>query len=35
MGRVEDARRVLDRLRPLDPARASELDEVIGSGATR
>ena len=29
LGRVEYARRVLDRLRPLDPGRARELDEVI------
>ena len=35
MGRVEDARRVLDRLRPLDAGRARELAEVIATGATR
>ena len=29
MGRLDDARRVLGRLRPLDAARAEELDEVI------
>jgi tetratricopeptide (TPR) repeat protein len=29
MGRVEDARRVLDRLRALDPDRAQELAQVI------
>jgi tetratricopeptide (TPR) repeat protein len=29
MGRVDDARRVLDRLRPLDAGRARELAEVI------
>jgi tetratricopeptide (TPR) repeat protein len=29
MGRLEDARRVLDRLRPLDAERAHELAEVI------
>jgi tetratricopeptide (TPR) repeat protein len=29
MGRFDDARRVLQRLRPLDAARAEELDEVI------
>lgn len=32
MGRLDDARRVLDRLRPLDPARAQELAEVIANG---
>jgi tetratricopeptide (TPR) repeat protein len=32
MGRVEDARRVLDRLRPLDAARARELAELIEKG---
>jgi len=31
MGRVEDARRVLDRLRPLDAGRARELADEIGS----
>jgi tetratricopeptide (TPR) repeat protein len=30
--RVEDARRVLDRLRALDPGRAQELAEVIQNG---
>jgi len=29
MGRVDDARRVLDRLRPLDQHRAQELAEAI------
>jgi tetratricopeptide (TPR) repeat protein len=29
LGRLDDARRVLDRLRPLDPHRASELAEEI------
>jgi len=32
MGRLEDARRVLDRLRPLDAERARELAEVIQQG---
>ncbi len=32
MGRLEDARRVLERLRPLDSARAQELAEVIQHG---
>ena len=32
MGRLDDARRVVDRLRPLDAARARELDEVIAKG---
>ena len=32
MGRLEDARRVLDRLRPLDRDRARELAEVIDRG---
>jgi len=32
MGRVEDARRVLDQLRPLDAARARELAELIEKG---
>jgi tetratricopeptide (TPR) repeat protein len=32
MGRIEDARRVLDRLRPLDGERARELAEVIQTG---
>ena len=32
MGRLDDARRVLDRLRPLDTARAQELAEVIQQG---
>jgi tetratricopeptide (TPR) repeat protein len=32
MGRLEDARRVLDRLRPLDAERARELAEVIDQG---
>jgi tetratricopeptide (TPR) repeat protein len=34
LGRLDDARRVLDRLRPLDAARAQELDEEIRT-ATR
>ncbi|PYN85050.1 MAG: hypothetical protein DMD87_25250 [Candidatus Rokuibacteriota bacterium] len=32
LGRLDDARRVLDRLRPLDRARAQELAEVIEKG---
>jgi tetratricopeptide (TPR) repeat protein len=32
MGRLDDARRVLDRLRPLDAERARELSEVIARG---
>jgi tetratricopeptide (TPR) repeat protein len=32
MGQLEDARRVLERLRPLDTARAQELAEVIQHG---
>jgi cytochrome c-type biogenesis protein CcmH/NrfG len=32
LGRLDDARRVLDRLRPLDTARAQELAEVIQNG---
>jgi len=32
MGRPDDARRVLDRLKPLDAARAKELAEVIDKG---
>ncbi len=32
MGRLEDARRVLARLRALDPGRAQELAEVIDKG---
>src|SRR4029077_576811 len=32
LGRLDDARRVLDRLRPLDTARAGELAEVIQKG---
>lgn len=32
LGRLDDARRVLDRLRPLDMARANELAEVIQKG---
>lgn len=32
MGRLDGARRVLDRLKPLDAARARELDEVIAKG---
>ena len=32
LGRLDDARRVLDRLRPLDPGRAGELAEVIEKG---
>ncbi|HEU4371769.1 MAG TPA: tetratricopeptide repeat protein [Methylomirabilota bacterium] len=33
MGRLDDARRVLERLRPLDAARARELAEEISKGA--
>jgi tetratricopeptide (TPR) repeat protein len=32
MGRIEDARRVLERLRPLDGERARELSEAIVKG---
>ncbi|HZO40390.1 MAG TPA: tetratricopeptide repeat protein [Methylomirabilota bacterium] len=32
LGRMEDARKVLDRLRPLDRAKAQELAEVIRQG---
>ena len=32
MGRLDEARRVLDRLRPLDSGRAQELAEVIEKG---
>jgi tetratricopeptide (TPR) repeat protein len=32
MGRLDDARRVLDRLRPLDASRARELAEEIAKG---
>jgi tetratricopeptide (TPR) repeat protein len=32
LGRLDDARRLLDRLRPLDAARAQELAEVIARG---
>lgn len=32
LGRVEDARKVLERLKPLDAARASELSEAIDKG---
>ena len=32
LGRLDDARRVLDRLRPLDRARAQELAEIIEKG---
>jgi tetratricopeptide (TPR) repeat protein len=32
LGRLDDARRVLDRLRPLDTGRAKELAEVIEKG---
>jgi len=32
LGRLDDARRVLDRLRPLDAGRAQELAEVIEKG---
>ncbi len=32
LGRLDDARRVLDRLRPLDRGRAQELAEVIEKG---
>jgi tetratricopeptide (TPR) repeat protein len=34
LGRLDDAQRVLERLRPLDPGRAAELDEEIRT-ATR
>jgi len=33
MGRVDDALRILDRLRPLDARRAQELAEVIKKGS--
>jgi hypothetical protein len=32
LGRLDDARRVPERRRPLDAARARELDEVIAKG---
>src|SRR5262252_7371228 len=32
MGRMDDARKVLDRLKPLDAARAAELSEAIDKG---
>jgi tetratricopeptide (TPR) repeat protein len=32
LGRLADARRILDRLRPLDPERARELSEEIAKG---
>ena len=32
LGRLDDARRILQRLRPLDPGRARELAEVIQKG---
>lgn len=32
IGRLDDARRILDRLRPLDPGRARELADVIQKG---
>jgi len=32
LGRLDDARKVLERLRPLDAHRAAELDEVIRAG---
>ena len=32
LGRLDDARRTVDRLRPLDPARARELTEAIARG---
>jgi len=35
MGRMDDARRVLNRLRPLDPGRADELAEVIATAKPR
>jgi superkiller protein 3 len=35
MGRVDDARRVLDRLRALDAGRAQELAEVIQQGGSK
>ena len=33
LGRLDDARRVLERLRPLDAGRAAELAEVIQKGS--
>src|SRR6185436_9091837 len=35
MGRLDDARRVLDRLKPLDAGRAGELAEAIAKGSRR
>jgi len=35
LGRIDAARRILDRLRPLDPRRAAELDEAIRQGRSR
>jgi hypothetical protein len=35
MGRLDDARAVLVRLRPLDPREAEELDEAITTAARR
>jgi Flp pilus assembly protein TadD len=32
MGRLDDARKILDRLKPLDTARAKELEEEIAKG---
>src|SRR5215472_130174 len=32
LGRMDDARKVLDRLKPLDAARAAELSEAIDKG---
>jgi hypothetical protein len=32
LGRLDDARRTLDRLKPLDAARAGELAEAIDRG---
>ena len=35
MGRLDEARAVLARLRPLDPREAEELDEAIAKAARR
>jgi hypothetical protein len=32
LGRMDDARKVLERLKPLDAGRAAELSEVIEKG---
>jgi hypothetical protein len=32
LGRVDDAQKVLERLKPLDAARAAELSEAIAKG---